>query len=373
MQEFNKDLVADMLEGGEEKKSLVGNVVVLPGETVDALRAIDAFKPTQGWGLFNKPGLLIRQESVELTRALVSAEDEKSTLRYVIEGSKGSGKSMMLLHAQAVAVARGWVVLHFPEAQELVNAVNDYAAIPNSNPSVWMQPTYTAEWLEKIAKANPILDTIKMTQPHNLPIEIPKGTTLGRLCELGVRDSDIAFPLFQALWSELNQSGRPPILLTLDGLSYIMRDSQYRNTNNELIHSHDLALIKHFTDFLSGSQTMKNGGAVIGATSRSHHPISLSMNLAITQALEKQQESPQTERQPFEKNYDERVEASLKDVHVMKLSGTSKDEARGLMEYWAKSGVLRQTVDERSVAEKWALAGNGVLGELQRGALRMRI
>jgi small subunit ribosomal protein S29 len=236
-----------------------------------------------------------------------------------------------------------------------------------------MQPTYTAEWLEKIAKANPVLNTIKMTQQHNLPIEIPKGTTLGRLCEFGVRDSDIAFPLFQALWSELNQPGRPPILLTLDGLSYIMRDSQYRNTANEPIHSHDLALVKHFTDLLSGSQTMKNGGAVIGATSRSHHPISLSMNLAITQALEKQNNAELTEGSPFEKNYDERVEASLKDVRVMKLSGTSKEEARGLMEYWAKSGVLRQTVDERSVAEKWALAGNGVLGELQRGALRMRI
>jgi small subunit ribosomal protein S29 len=115
MQEFNKDLVGDMLEGGEEQKSLACNVVALPGETVDTLRAIDAFKPTQGWGLFRKPGLLIRQESVELTRALVSAEDEKSTLRYVIEGSKGSGKSMMLLHAQAVAIARGWVVLHLPE------------------------------------------------------------------------------------------------------------------------------------------------------------------------------------------------------------------------------------------------------------------
>ena len=48
-------------------------------------------------------------------------------------------------------------------------------------------------------------------------------------------------------------------------------------------------------------------------------------------------------------------------------------EARALMEYWAQSGVLRQRVDEKTVTAKWALAGNGVVGELERGALRMRI
>jgi small subunit ribosomal protein S29 len=251
--------------------------------------------------------------------------------------------------------------------------VNDYAVIPGSNPPLWAQPTYTANWLEKIAKANPMLNSIKMTQQHNLPIEIPKGTTLARLCEFGVRDSDIAWPLFQALWSELNQSGRPPILFTLDGLSYVMQNSQYRDPDNVFIHSHDLAIIKHFMDLLSGTSKLNNGGAVIAATSRSHHPISMSMDLAITQTLDRQNKAAVTQRDPFEKKYDERVEKALQSSSALKLSGLSKEEARGLMEYWAASGVLRQRVDEQTVAEKWALAGNGIVGEIQRGALRMRI
>jgi small subunit ribosomal protein S29 len=235
-----------------------------------------------------------------------------------------------------------------------------------------MQPTYTANWLEKIAKANPLLGSIKMTQEHNLPIEIPKGTDLARLCEFGLRDTDFAWPVFQTLWSELSQTGRPPILLTLDGLSYVMRDSQYKDPSNKPIHSHDLAIIKHFTDLLSGTTQMHNGGAVIGVTSRSHHPVSLSMELAITQSLERQNKAAVTQRDPFKK-YDDRVEKSLEGAEVLKLSGLSKEEARCLMEYWAASGVLRQRVDEQSVAEKWTLAGNGIVGEIQRGALRMRI
>jgi len=43
------------------------------------------------------------------------------------------------------------------------------------------------------------------------------------------------------------------------------------------------------------------------------------------------------------------------------------------MEYWAQSGVFRGQVDEKTVTEKWALAGNGIVGEIERGALRMRI
>jgi len=41
-------------------KRLVGSVVGLPENVVDSLRAAEAFKPTQGWGLFRRPGILIR-------------------------------------------------------------------------------------------------------------------------------------------------------------------------------------------------------------------------------------------------------------------------------------------------------------------------
>ena len=149
--------------------------------------------------------------------------------------------------------------------------------------------------------------------------------------------------------------------------------SQYRDPDFKFIHSHDLALVKHLTDYSSGAQTLPNGGAFLAASSKSHAPISLSMNLAITQQVERQKGEEITERDPYERKYDQRAEDSLKGVEVLMLNGLSKVEARGLMEYWAASGVLRQRVDERTVAEKWALAGNGIVGEIQRGALRMRI
>lgn len=301
---------------------------------------------------------------------------------------------------------------------------------------------------------------------HNLPIPIQENITLARLCELGARDPDISWPIFQALWSEITAEGRPPVLMALDGLSHIMQKSAYRSESFKEIHAHDLAIIKHFTEYLGGKKSFPNGGAVIAATSRSHAPISKSMDLMIKQeqgknlvqlmddkklgqfsvdygsivvipdskchycgkshasgpkgrdcptpeaerlpveeqrrlmdehyakrkeerpdvreyfekrkaehvkAAQLQYEMHLLQRDPYEREYDPRAEESMQGAAVLSLGGLSKHEARGLMEYWAQSGVLRHTVDERSVTEKWALAGNGIVGEIQRSALRMRI
>ena len=106
-------------EGGEVvgKEPVVGKVVGLKGVTVDSLRAAEAFKTTQGWELFRRPALLVREESVGLSRQLVRAQEEKKALRLVIDGEKGTGKSLMLIYAMATAFVKGWVVVNIPEGK----------------------------------------------------------------------------------------------------------------------------------------------------------------------------------------------------------------------------------------------------------------
>ena len=88
------------------ERRLVGHVVGLPENVVDSLRAAEAFKPTQEWGLFRRPGVLIRNESLELSRRLAEAEIANKSFRMVIDGPRVSGKSMMLLHAMTTAFLR---------------------------------------------------------------------------------------------------------------------------------------------------------------------------------------------------------------------------------------------------------------------------
>lgn len=204
----------------------------------------------------------------------------------------------------------------------------------------------------------------------DLPQIIPINSPLIQLIN-SAKEADGAWTVFQALWRELNaeNAGRPSILFSLDGLAHIMKMSDYRNPSFELIHSHDLALVKLFTDCLSGAHKMPNGGAVLAATTRGNSPRSASMELAIAQreAEVAKQEIPQ--RDPYGKKYDDRVEAVMKSVEILRLKGVSKAEARGLLEYWAASGVLKRRVDEELVSEKWTLSGNGVVGEMERASL----
>lgn len=253
-----------------------------------------------------------------------------------------------------------------------MNAVTDYAPLPGT--PLYTQNVYTAAWLGRIAKANKdILDTLKLSERHDLPIPVEPTSSLTQLCELGARDPEVAWAFFQAFWTEITAKGRPPILLTLDSIAHIMAPSLYRSPEFELIHSHDLTIVKLFVEHLSGKLSLPNGGAVIGATARSHAPVSKSLDLALKQQVDRQAGGEVTKIDPYERKYDARSDEVLQQMEVMMLQGLTRTEARGLMEYWAASGLLRARVDEKIVVEKWALAAGGIVGEIERGTLYMKI
>lgn len=194
-------------------------------------------------------------------------------------------------------------------------------------------------------------------------------------------NSEASWPVFLALWEELSLPGRPSIMFALDGLSNIMRNSDYLNAEVKPIHAHDLTLVRHFVDHLSGQKPLPNGGIVLAATSQSNAPTSSALDFSV-QVAEALQKAPETvPRFDAYKGYDVRSMEVLKDLHtssttgldVIKVGGLSKEEARSIMEYYAESGMLRAKVDDGFVSEKWSLAGMGNIGELERASVRLRI
>ena len=153
------------------------------------------------------------------------------------------------------------------------------------------------------------------------------------------------------------------------------------------IHAHDLALVKVFLGYFTGASPLPNGGLILAATSASNAPPNPSLDLALAMLeASKTSQSPAQSADLYNPSpampdpfftYDKRVmdifEAPDSKIEVQRLLGLSKEEARGLMEYWAKSGILKHEVDDRLVGEKWCLSGGGVVGELERGCVGMRI
>jgi small subunit ribosomal protein S29 len=236
----------------------------------------------------------------------------------------------------------------------------------------YSQTAYALKLVQAVRTANAeALKALSVLHVHpELPGQLPSGSTLLDLANMA-REVENGWSVFQALWRELTIPGhhRRPIMLATDGLSHIMGVSDYRSPSYELIHSHDLALVRLFCDHLSGATRLPNGGAVIAATARNNAPRSPSMELALSQREAEQLGREVPPRDPYGKGYDARADAVLKDVGVVRVGALDRKEARTLMEYWAASGVLRATVDEATVSASWTVGGNGVVGEMERASL----
>ena len=117
----NAIAVEDVPEFGVESlgdEQLHGQVVSLTVSMVGQLRAVDAFKRTQNWGLFRNPAMLVRRETVEygrLFKEMSEEQESRRTIRRVLVGERGSGKSIILLQAMTMAFLKGWVVINLPE------------------------------------------------------------------------------------------------------------------------------------------------------------------------------------------------------------------------------------------------------------------
>ncbi|KJZ80585.1 hypothetical protein HIM_00435 [Hirsutella minnesotensis 3608] len=346
-----------------------GQMFALPDRLQDQLRALEAFRTSQSWGLFRQPAVLVREETLDLVGRIHACKQTKEAYRCILTGPRLSGKSVALLQALSHALLNEWVVIHLPEGQDLTNGNTEYSPIPNTQPMQFAQPVYSLKLLQNIHKANKaVLEKLKVQKDWPQLAGVRKGASLAELV-LNSRESEAAWPTLRALWTELTLPGRPPVMLSLDGLSHICRMSQYRDPSYQLVHSHELALIRMFADALSGKTPLPNGGAVVAATSANNAYRNPSQELVLAQ-LEAGQAGREVPRpDPYERGYDERVYESLKNSHVLRVAGLSKDESRALMEYWGASGLLQNLVDTRTVSEKWALAGHGIVGELERAVL----
>jgi len=274
---------------------------------------------------------------------------------------------------------------------------------PSSGRTVYIQPDYVAHLLSTISRANhTVLSKLQLQLTHELPIPVQSNMSLSRFADLGANDPDIAWPIFNALWAELTipktdckpDQARPPILFALDDLAHVMRDSFYRDPDFKLIHAHDLVLVDKYMRLLSGQEQLPNGGMILAADSASNRPSVPTLDFALDRsaAAMKARERASRQIEGGEENEDDAGLPELPswnpykaaDERVMKvmdtfaaediqrIGGMDRVECRGIMEYYARSGMLRQQVNDRLVGEKWTIAGGGIVGEVERGTVMMR-
>lgn len=275
-------------------------------------------------------------------------------------------------------------------ARDLVSGDTSYSPIEGTNPPQYVQPNAVSALLMRTVEANrEVLASLKVSQKHSALPSLKASSTLEDLAKLGFQDVAVAWPVFQALWTELTATAaapgmekdfkpRPPMLVTVDGIAHWMKESAYRAADYTPVHAHDLVFVKHFLSLLqNGQASLKNGGMVLYATSTSNNPAIYTLDIALEQLAARQAGvSPSSPDYPAPEAYsgaDARILELFKPTtgkepqfELQTLGGLTRDEARGYLEYFARSGLLREEVNETWVGEKWSLSGGGIIGELEK-------
>ncbi|KAK5943064.1 hypothetical protein PMZ80_004069 [Knufia obscura] len=382
----------------------VGSVLALDGPVIDQLREAKAFKTTQNWNLFRAPSTLVRMETVEVGADIQDVNESvsdtaglgASTLRRVVTGEKASGKSIHLLQAMSLAYLNKWVVVNVPDCQEYVNNQSAYTPVARkegdeSKEQMYNQPQLAADLLTRLAYSNSdVLSKLKPIHKHGERLDARKPKTLKDLALIGAEDRNLAPRVWDAIWKELtvpvegNKEKRPPVLVAIDGVNFWMGDTKYRSNDFKVIHAHQFTLVKQFLSLLFSKDqknALANGGMAMGVTTKSNHPATPAFELLVRQLRARNNGVEMTDSafplgDPYAKMPDARVTGLFHpdtQTTVTELKGLSRPESKGLLEYFAKSGIFRDAVTDSAVAEKWSLSGGGIVGEMCKLGARTRV
>lgn len=368
----------------------MGEMLALEGTVIDRLRDVKAFKTTQNWNMFRRPATLMRQESIELGNDFEAIKNEPKTIQRIITGDKKSGKSVHLLQAMSMAFLNDWIVINVPEAQDYTINHSSYAPAPGGeDEQLYVQPHLTSDLLSRVVSANSaVLTKLPLAQDYaasKLPIS--KKMTLKDLATLGADEPSIAWPTWQALWKELNSAGTgkaaiPPVLIAVDSVDHWFDMTKYRSSDFKFIHAHQFLYIRQFMQLLfhTPAPGLANGGMILAATSGSNSPLAPSLHILLSQMIARAKGLQMTDAEfPLPKPY-QKVDQRILDhfrgseaTQVQELKGLTQHEAKGLLEYYARSGILKEPLTDIKISEKWTLSGGGIIGELTKFGSRVRV
>lgn len=257
---------------------------------------------------------------------------------------------------------------------------------------MYNQPQLARDILTRVAYSNSAILS-KLTPVHNHEKLIPPRRQIKSLRDLamvGVEEVNLAPQIWNAFWKEMTTpssgaggSSRPPILIAIDGINFWMGPTRYRSSDYKTVHAHQFNLVKQFLGllFAKSGDGLPNGGVVMACTTKSNHPASPAFDLLVRQIRARNSGVAMTDpafplNEPYMKLRDQKVSdlvQNIEHVQLTELGGLSRGESKGLLEYFARSGIFREQVTDGQVAEKWSLSGGGIVGELCKLGSRLRV
>ncbi|KAI8929800.1 mitochondrial ribosomal death-associated protein 3-domain-containing protein [Entophlyctis helioformis] len=215
--------------------------------------------------LAGSPSLMLRESTLDLVQR-VEAEGAKEacTTSFILDGSRGSGKSSTLLQTSSLLKSKGWIVILVPRMSQWTSGVEPYEKAASGD--LYVQPVLAAKFLQLMMDWNAAAFA-----------KIPAGNgskqTIADVALAGIAKIDTAQTAVETVFSALFAAkDRAPVLLALDQIGAIYRTTSYFSSESKPLTADQFALpalIHKTLATLGQSRT-----AIVGAVDRTESLVS---------------------------------------------------------------------------------------------------
>lgn len=220
-----------------------------------------------------RPRSLVRQQTLDLLDKLDAASKNNKGASFVLDGNRGSGKSMLLAQSIAYALDDGWVVISVPRAVNLINSSTPYSY--NAQHKAYLQPEATRTLLQAVLKVNAAaLKQIKTEDKVEVDgTSIDAGTPLEALVKRGTEDTTSAAArqtLLEATFKTLAGQTERPVLVAVDDAQALFRTTLYKDPDFVPLEAFELGLPRALVSLAISASSALCRGAFVSAISTTH-------------------------------------------------------------------------------------------------------
>ncbi|KAJ9117163.1 hypothetical protein QFC20_000306 [Naganishia adeliensis] len=308
------------------------------------------------------PTTVVRESSVTIAERLVKASTESSeSNRILLSGTRGCGKSTVMLQAVDSAIELDSVVIYIPQAINLINSSSPF--VYNQASQTFHQPAASSKLLASILSANKtVLSTIKLEK--DVVIQSSAASTgeasfaaedaLDKLVAAGAKNEALSVSALETVFEGLAAQTDVNVLLAVDEVQALFMTSEYRSPDFTLLESYALSLPRLLLDYISGRKAFARGSILTSLSfSSPRYQPSLELYTGLSGALPSPY--PLT---PYDRVNDYHVAHArgLEVVNVMEKLGLG--EAQGIMSIWSKKGMVVHPTDELFLGKFAESGGN---------------
>ncbi|XP_013773297.1 28S ribosomal protein S29, mitochondrial-like isoform X1 [Limulus polyphemus] len=216
---------------------------------------------------FQEVCLMVRKPALEVMEYLKQANYDHPTIRYILYGRKGTGKTLTLAHLLHYGFNKKWMLLHVPWAPNWTRRPREIAPSISREGRIDM-PVDAAVWLQQFKSQNEqLLKDLDLRAQKSYTWSkrevTQEGEPLLSIADHGINRMKHASDCVAVILKELreySQKGMFTTFVAVDGVNCFFRPTDVKRENKVIVPADEITLIRAFKKLLKNDW---NHGAVV--------------------------------------------------------------------------------------------------------------